>query len=109
LLLGCFQALEYVGRRCPEDVSIIGFDDFPWNETFRPAITTVAQPTVSIGFEAMEMLLQQISADGEGREIPDQNVVLRPELRVRKSTAPLPQALLAPVPRAPTIGPAANR
>jgi LacI family transcriptional regulator len=109
LLLGCLQALECTGRRCPEDVSIIGFDDSPWNETFRPAITTVAQPTVALGSKAMEVLLEWISAKGEGREIPVQNVILRPELLVRNSTAPLAETLLASVPRASTIGTAANR
>lgn len=88
LLLGCFRALERAGLRCPDDVSIVGFDDFPWNETFRPAITTVAQPTTAIGSKGIEMLLERIAASSEGREMADQRIVLQPELRVRNSTAP---------------------
>ena len=91
LLLGFFRALECVGLQCPEDVSIIGFDDFPWNETFRPAITTVAQPTASIGSRAMEMALELIQASIKGGTIPEQQVVLQAELRLRNSTAPSPR------------------
>lgn len=89
LLLGCFRALHSVGLRCPDDVSIIGFDDFPWNESFRPAITTIAQPTTAMGAKAMEMLLERIVSDGEVEELPDHSIVLQPELRVRNSTASL--------------------
>src|ERR1035437_1470845 len=88
LLLGCFRALDCVGLRCPDNVSLVGFDDFPWNESFRPAITTVAQPTVAMGTKAMEMLLERIASGGKVEERPDQSVVLQPELRLRNSTAP---------------------
>ncbi len=90
LLLGCFRAVERVGLPCPENISIVGFDDFPWNEGFRPAITTVAQPTAAIGAKAMEMLLERIAAGSEGRVLEDQKIVLQPELRLRNSTAPPP-------------------
>lgn len=109
LLLGCFRALESVGLCCPEDVSIIGFDDFPWNETLRPAVTTVAQPTAALGTKAMEMLLERISASNKGREIPDQRVVLPPELRVRNSTAPPPATAPATVGMALPAGSDENR
>ncbi|MBV9036106.1 MAG: LacI family DNA-binding transcriptional regulator, partial [Acidobacteriaceae bacterium] len=49
LLLGCVRALGQLGLRCPEDVSIVGYDDFPWNESFHPPITTVAQPNREMG------------------------------------------------------------
>ncbi len=102
LLLGCFRALDCAGLRCPDDVSVIGFDDFPWNEGFRPAVTTIAQPTAAIGSKAMEMLLERIAAGNE--EIPDQSVVLQPHLQVRNSTAPPSPAARARVTGAPEVG-----
>jgi LacI family transcriptional regulator len=104
LLLGCFRALECAGLRCPDNVSVIAFDDFPWNEGFRPAITTVAQPTAAIGSKAMEMLLERIAARSEGGEMSDQNIVLQPELRIRNSTAPPSPATRAAVAVVPETG-----
>ena len=87
LLRGCVRALQRLDLRFPRDVSLIGFDDFAWNETFHPAITTIAQSTRQMGQAAMELLLEKIKARREGREIAERNIVLRPELRIRDSTA----------------------
>ncbi len=87
LLRGCVRALQRLNLSYPRDISIIGFDDFAWNETFQPAITTVAQPTREMGRKAMELLLAKIAGLHEGHDIPDRHIVLKPELRVRASTA----------------------
>jgi LacI family transcriptional regulator len=89
LLMGCVQALQRLGLRYPEDVSIVGFDDFAWNETFHPAITTVAQPTRDMGRQAMELLLDKIAGLRAGRESAERQIVLQPELRIRNSTTSL--------------------
>ncbi len=90
LLRGCVRALQRLQLQYPGDISIIGFDDFAWNETFHPAITTIAQPTREMGRDAMELLLDKIAGRREGREVAERNVVLQPELRVRNSTASPP-------------------
>jgi len=43
-VLGLMKALRDLGMDCPEDISVAGFDDFPWADSFRPRLTTVAQP-----------------------------------------------------------------
>ena len=45
MALGVLQALHECGRRVPEDVSVVGFDDVPEAAYFWPALTTV-QPGV---------------------------------------------------------------
>lgn len=87
LLRGCVRALQELDLHFPGDVSIIAFDDFAWNETFHPAITTVAQSTRQMGRAAMELLLEKIDARQQGREMAERNIVLQPELRIRESTA----------------------
>jgi DNA-binding LacI/PurR family transcriptional regulator len=99
LLRGCVGALQQLHMRYPDDISIIGFDDFAWNETFHPAITTVAQPTREMGREAMELLLNKIAGRREGRDVAERAIVLQPELHVRNSTAP--PRLSAAAPRRP--------
>jgi DNA-binding LacI/PurR family transcriptional regulator len=90
LLRGCVRALQRQHLQYPGDISIIGFDDFAWNETFQPAIDTIAQPTREMGRKAMELLVDKIAGRREGCEVPDRCIVLQPELRIRNSTASPP-------------------
>ena len=85
--LGLVRAIGERGIRCPEDVSVVGFDDFTWTENFHPRLTTVAQPARELGRRAMQLLLERVENTAE--EFPARQVVLKQELRVRESTAPL--------------------
>ncbi|MBO3681942.1 LacI family DNA-binding transcriptional regulator [Streptomyces sp. NEAU-YJ-81] len=61
LSVGAFAALQDSGRRCPQEVSLIGFDDHEWAPLVRPRLTVVAQPTEVIGATAAEDLLAAIA------------------------------------------------
>jgi LacI family transcriptional regulator len=88
MTLGLMRALTESGVPCPDRVSVVGFDDFPWMGYFRPQMTVVAQPTYEIGRQAMRMLLAVIEPDStEASELTRSVVVLKAELRVRESTA----------------------
>jgi LacI family transcriptional regulator len=76
------RALKALGLRTPEDVSVIGFDDFPSAPVLSPPLTTVRQDLAAIGREAVELLLRRIA----GRE--PEHRLLAPELVVRASTGP---------------------
>jgi LacI family transcriptional regulator len=86
LALGCYDTLEAHGLRCPEDVSIVGFNDMPFVDRLRPPLSTVRVPQREIGAVAADLLLQRLS-DGTqtAREI-----LLEPSLIIRGSTAPPP-------------------
>ncbi|MBS1829474.1 MAG: LacI family DNA-binding transcriptional regulator [Acidobacteria bacterium] len=87
MLLGLMRAVNELKIRCPQQVSIVGFDDFAWTQHFTPPLTVIAQPAHELGRKAMEMLLGQIRA-GEGNETKRfENLRLAGELRVRESTA----------------------
>jgi len=87
LALGTMQALRELGVRCPDDVSLVGFDDADWTEAVTPPLTVVAQPVQRIGSEACRLLLERI----EGSTRPPVHRVLRTELVERGSVAPAPQ------------------
>lgn len=55
-----FQSLQLLGLRIPEDVALIGFDDFDLACTLRPAVSVVKQPVEAIGARAAELLFQQL-------------------------------------------------
>ena len=81
--LGAIGALREAGRRVPDDVSIVGFDDIPLAAYFDPPLTTVRLPAYELGHAAGRALLERIA----DREIPPRTL-LPTELIVRASTAP---------------------
>lgn len=85
LLLGFVRAMGESGIRCPDDISVVGFDDFTWTENFHPRLTTVAQPARELGRRAMQLLLERVENTAD--EFPSRQVVLKQELIVRESTA----------------------
>jgi LacI family transcriptional regulator len=83
LAIGCYDTLEDRGLHCPEDVSIVGFNDMPFVDRLRPSLTTVRVPQREIGSVAADLLLSQLG-DQDGRV---EEVLLEPTLIVRESTA----------------------
>jgi DNA-binding LacI/PurR family transcriptional regulator len=68
--------------RVPEDMGIVGFDDFPPAIQADPQLTTISQPTIQQGMLAVETMLQII----ENPDRPLRQVALPVELVVRAST-----------------------
>lgn len=85
IALGVLRALRAHGLRCPDDVSVIGFNDMPFAEDFSPPLTTVRVPTEAMGKRAAQLLLEAIEAGS----MEQQMVSLPVSLVVRESTAPL--------------------
>jgi len=84
LALGCYDALEAHGLRCPEDVSVTGFNDMPFVDKLRPPLTTVRIPLYEIGADAARLLLGQLS----DHPAEPRTVYAMPTLIVRGSTGP---------------------
>ena len=83
LALGVYHSLRSHGLRCPEDVSVVGFNDMPFAGDFQPALTTVRVPHFQMGVESARLLLSEV-ADSASRVV---TVTLPVELVVRGSTA----------------------
>jgi LacI family transcriptional regulator len=61
LAVGCYQALSEAGLRCPDDVSVVGFNNMPLTEHLNPALSTVAMPQYQMGRIAAELMLERIN------------------------------------------------
>ena len=83
LAIGCYAALDEAALQCPDDISVIGFNDMPFIDRLRPPLTTVRVPHYQLGTEAAQLLLERI---GE-RESPVKIMYLAPELVVRSSSS----------------------
>jgi LacI family transcriptional regulator len=81
MVIGALQAIAKLGLRCPDDVALVGFDDFVWASVMRPRLTVVAQPTYEIGHTAAQLLFERLEhPDREPREVR-----LHTELVIRES------------------------
>ncbi len=93
MTIGALAGIQDSGRRVPDDIALVGFDDFSWADVFRPRLTTVAQPTYQLGRTAAELLLQRI---GDRSATVPRRIVLPGELIVRESSGAFrPMAPLA--------------
>jgi LacI family transcriptional regulator len=84
LAIGCYDTLESRGLSCPDDISIVGFNDVRFIDRLRPPLTTVRIPQREIGKVAADLLLERLN---DGAEIVVE-ILLEPTLIVRGSTAP---------------------
>ncbi|MCL3861056.1 substrate-binding domain-containing protein [Actinotalea sp. K2] len=84
MALGLLRALHEGGRRVPEDVSVVGFDDLPEAAYMQPPLTTVRQEFFEVGQQSIRLLLDQI----DGRTSAETRPVVPTRLVLRQSTAP---------------------
>lgn len=85
MALGALAGLRARGRRVPEDVAVIGFDDVPEAAYYAPPLTTVRQDFVALGGRVVRLL-----DDALGPGDAERRIRVEPELVVRDS-APAPQ------------------
>jgi LacI family transcriptional regulator len=83
LAVGCYGALDEAGLACPQDMSVVGFNDMPFIDRLRPPLTTIRFPHYQVGSEAAGALLELIAGHGS----PVKILYLAPELIVRGSTS----------------------
>ncbi|HXR69705.1 LacI family DNA-binding transcriptional regulator [Actinocrinis sp.] len=88
LALGACDVLRERGLRCPDQVSVTGFNDMPFADKFDPPLTTVRVPHYDLGAEAGRLLLDQLTRPGPHLV---KRLSLPPALITRGSTAPPPQ------------------
>jgi LacI family transcriptional regulator len=82
IALGCYDTFRERGVDCPGDISITGYNDAPFMDMVRPALTTVQIQQREMGAEAARLLLARM----QGQDVAA-DVLLRPKLVVRGSTA----------------------
>lgn len=86
LALGVLRSMRRHRLRCPEDLSVIGFNDMPFAEEFSPGLTTIHVPLEDIGTESARLLFERI----QNGKIDSVLVRLPVSLVVRGSTGPVP-------------------
>lgn len=81
---GALSVLAANGRRVPEHVAVVGFDDFSVAREATPALTTVVNPVTAMAQGAVELLLEQLAGRRAGEESA-RSIVFAAELVERAS------------------------
>ncbi len=81
MAIGAIRTLTERGRRVPDDVAVVGFDDVREAQLTTPALTTVRQPLADLGRTMTQVLLARVA----GHDV-DHRTVLPTEL-IRRASA----------------------
>jgi DNA-binding LacI/PurR family transcriptional regulator len=91
IALGALLAIREAGLRCPEDISLMGFDDLDLAETTNPSLSSVSQSGYQLGTTAARILLDRLAGD----KSPAKHIVLETSLKLRHSVAHPPNNVAA--------------
>jgi LacI family transcriptional regulator len=80
-----FRAFESLGVRCPDDVSLLAFDQREWGDLVTPKLSVVRQPTIEIARKAWEFLIRRM----DDETAPVQTAELQVNLGLTASVAPV--------------------
>ena len=92
MTIGALLAVKEAGRRVPDDVALVTFDDFEWASAMSPALTAAAQPFHAMGAQAVQLLLRRLADPFAPRHI----VRLPAEIEHRESCGCHPEAAPPP-------------
>ena len=87
MALGLMQAARKLGKRIPEDLAVVGFDDIPESAFYYPPLTTVRQGLYELGQVAVQTFVKLREAHRRDEPLTSAETVwLQPQLVVREST-----------------------
>ena len=84
IAFGALLAFREAGLHCPDDISLIGFDNLDLAEMTSPPLTSVSQPGYQMGSTAARLLIERVHGDHG----PARHVVIETALKIRESVAP---------------------
>jgi DNA-binding LacI/PurR family transcriptional regulator len=85
MAVGALEALGRAGRRVPDDVAVIGYDDSPLAASARPTLSSVRQPIEDMGREMTRLLLDR----ARHPDVAPRHVILDTSLVLRESSRPM--------------------
>jgi DNA-binding LacI/PurR family transcriptional regulator len=84
MALSVLLASKEIGKKVPEELSVIGFDGIADSEFYCPPLSTVSQNLDELGRRAVDVLITQIEQKSSGAMISNYSTI-QPELIIRKS------------------------
>ncbi len=81
---GLLKAIRARGLRIPEDLSVVAMLNDSMSELITPALSTISFPARDMGYQAARTLIGHMTGELSG----PQQVLLKPQLNIRRSTGP---------------------
>lgn len=85
MALGCLAAIQDLGFRCPDEISLATIDDVPWSSVIKPKLTLVKQDQTSLARTTVNYLLDRMEDKLPG-DSPGRETILIPHLEIGNST-----------------------
>jgi len=86
MTLGCMKAFNENNLSIPDDISVIGFDDFPWIEFLNPPLTVISQKMDIIGEGAVKLIIKRIRQYKTNKKsLKPKKIIINAELIIRNS------------------------
>lgn len=79
---GGIEALRILGKKLPDDVAVIGFDNLPFSKITNPPLSSVSQPMFEMGKIGAELLLESVKK----KDFSDETIILKSQLVLRQSS-----------------------
>jgi len=86
MALGVLKAADRLGRRIPDDLAVVGFDDIPEAAYFLPSLTTVRHPLKDAGAQAVTLVDHVLAARAAWSDLAPETIWIAPELLIRDSS-----------------------
>jgi DNA-binding LacI/PurR family transcriptional regulator len=86
IAFGAVHAAHLAGVRCPDDISIVGFDDGIWATACQPSLTTIRQPLADLAERAVGLIVEAANDPGRPRRVVSDD--LPAPMMIRESTRP---------------------
>jgi LacI family transcriptional regulator len=86
IAFGVLAAMREIGLRCPDDISLVGFDNLDDSDATVPTLSTVDQFVYQLGARAAQTVVDRVRGDAGATR----RILLTPELRSKESTAVRP-------------------
>ena len=88
---GAMHSARKRGLRIPQDLAVVGFDDVPEAPYYEPALSTIRQPLVELGGQAVELLNRILQTSNAGEESsleidPALSINMKPKIIIRESS-----------------------
>ena len=87
IAFGALHAAHVAGVRCPDDLSIVGFDDGLWATACQPALTTIRQPLADLAERAVGLIVEAATDPARSRRVLLDDMTA--PMMIRDSTRPL--------------------
>jgi len=87
IAFGAINAAHVAGLKCPDDLSVVGFDDGIWATACQPALTTVRQPLADMAERAVGLIVEAANSPGQSTRVMLDEMPA--PMMIRESTKPL--------------------